>query len=53
VLALSRASSSATCRASANLGLSASSSMLAVMPPAANCAALARKARRSITPWTY
>jgi hypothetical protein len=53
VLALSRESSLATCWASANLGLSASSSMLAVMPPTANFAALARKARRSIEPWTY
>src|SRR5665213_1545541 len=48
-----RASVLATCSASANFGLSASSRPAAVTPPTANLAAPSRKPRRSIPPCTY
>src|SRR5262249_3520189 len=48
-----RESSGLTTCASRNVGLSSSSSIAAVTPPTAYFAALSRKPRRSIAPWTY
>ena len=48
-----RGSSPRTCCACANFGLSASSSIAAVVPPTAKRAAPSRKPRRSMPPCTY